>query len=477
MRHILLIIAFFPALAFAQPIKKWSLEDCVNYAKQKNLDIKRSRLNVESSQSNYDQAVWDQIPTLNVGASGGTNFGRNIDPTTNRFINQSITTVGVTASSSVLIYNGFTVRNNIKRNKANLDASLSDLQKAENDVMLAVVGQFLVVVFNRELLEVNKLQLENSKEQLNRIQKLVQAGSSRLSDELNQKSQVATNELNVVTAENNLALAVLQLKQMMLIPADEPFDIEIPDFEVDEGRILNESSSDIYQVAVGSLPEIKAAEIREESAILGEMAAKGRFQPSLTANFSFNTNFSSASENRPIFGTATIPPTAIGTVDNVMGDTVLSFTQSVLTQVGTDANGIGDQLTSNRNGFVGLRLNIPIFNNYQTRLSHQQARISRDNASVQKKDTEMGLRQTIESAYLDAVAAEKTYHSRRDQVEALEEAFRVIEKQYNLGAANSVDYQVQANNLNVAKSDFVRSKYDLIFKRKILDFYQGKPLY
>ncbi len=430
MRSLFVLFTLLPFLAFSQPLKKWSLEECVDYAKQKNLDIKRSRLNVESSKANYDQAVWDQIPTLNIGASGGTNFGRNIDPTTNRFINQSITTVGVTASSSVLIYNGFTVRNNIKRNKASLNASLADLQKAENDLMLNVVSQFLVVVFNRELLEVQKLQLDNSKEQLERLEKMVEAGASRVSDELNQKSQVATNELNVVTAENNLALAILGLKQMMLIPADEPFDIEIPDFEVDENRILNETSSQIYNVALSTMPEIKSVEIGEESAIMGEKAAKGRFQPSLTANFSFNTNYSSASQDRPIFGSATVPPSAIGTVNNIPGDTVYSFTQDIITQIGSDPNPLSDQLTENRNGFVGLRLNIPILNNRQTRLNYQQARISRDNATIQKKDVEMGLRQTIEQAYLDAVAAEKTYHSRRDQVEALEESFRVVEKQY-----------------------------------------------
>lgn len=478
MRILVFLIVLIPFLGQAQmPIKKWSLEDCVDYAKQKNLNIKRSRLDVESAQANYEQSIWDQIPTLNVGASGGTNFGRNIDPTTNRFINQSITTVGITASSGVLIYNGFTVRNNIKQNERNKEASLADLEKTENDVMLQVVANFLTVVFNRELLEVNRLQLESSKEQLIRIEKLVQAGSSRVSDEMNQRSQVATNELNVITAENNLALAILALKQIMMIPADEPFDIEIPDFEVDEGRILGENSDEIYRSALNIMPEIRSADIRQEGAIMGEKSAKGRFQPTLTANFSFNTNYSSAAQDRAIFESQLIPPTAIGTVNLDPNQTVYSYERNQFVQVGTEPNDLSDQLTDNRNGFVGLRLNIPIFNNYQTRLGFQQARISRENAEVQKKDTEMGLRQTIEQAYYDVLAAEKTFVARGQQVEALEESFRVIEKQYNLGAANSVDYQVQANSLNVAKSDFVRSKYDLIFKRKILDFYQGKPLY
>jgi outer membrane protein len=478
MKRIFLLFVFIPCLSFGQNmIKKWSLRECVEYGKQKNLNIKRSLLGVENAQASHDQAIWNQIPTLNLGASGGTNFGRNIDPTTNRFINQEITTVGLTASSSVVIYNGFTVRNNIKRAKSDLNASLSDLKKAENDVMLAVVTNFLTVVFNRELLEVNNLQLQTSKEQLRRIEKLVKAGSSRVSDEMDQRAQVATNELNVVTAENNLLLAILVLKQVMQLPANEPFDIDIPDFVIGKRLDPSENSNDIYQVALTTLPEIKSVEIREEGARMNEKSARGRFQPSLTANFSFNTNFSSAAQNRSVFDFINIPPTAIGTVQNSPTDTVLSFSQTTLGRIGTEDNGLAEQLGTNRNGFVGIRLNIPIFNNRQTRLSVQQARISRENASIQKTDVETVLRQTIEQSYFDVVAAEKTYYARQKQVEALEESFRVTEKQYNLGAVNSVDYQVISNNLNVAKSDFVRSKYDLIFKGKILDFYQGKPLY
>ncbi len=478
MRVSLIILLLLPILSFGQaPLKKWTLEECVEYAKQKNLDIKRSLLTVEGAQATNKQAIADQYPTLNVGASGGTNFGRNIDPTSNRFINQSITTVGLNANANMLLYNGFAVRNNIKRTSSDLEASLSDLKKAENDVMLLVVQNFLTVLFNQELLEVNKLQWENSKEQLKRIEKLVQAGSSRVSDEMNQRSQVATNELNVVTAENNLFLSVLQLKQSMQLPADEPFDIDIPNFEVEENIKLNQSSGDIYQVALTTLPEIKSAQIREESSVHRESSARGQFQPSLSLNASFNTNYSSFAQDRTIFGNVTIPSSPIGTVNPMGADTVYSFTQSTLGVIGTENVGLTDQLTENRNGFIGLRLNIPILNNLQTRTSHQQAVIAKENATINLTNEKMVLRQTVEQAYYNVLAAEKTYNARKQQVSAIEESFRVIEKQYNLGAANSVDYQVIANNLNVSKSDLVRAKYDLIFQRKILDFYQGNPLY
>jgi outer membrane protein len=444
MRTTLLSICI--VLAFTlQGQTPFSLEQCVDIAVENNLDVQRSKLSLENAETDLKESRLSRYPTANASANYGVSWGRSIDPVTNAFVTQRINSFRPNLNSGVTLFNAFQINNTIKGNEKEVTASELDVQRSVNDVSLNVVTFFLNVLLNKELLENAKFQLESSKEQLLRTEKLVESGALPITNKLELISQVSTNEVNVVNAENNLSLALLNLKQAMLLPADQPLEIEEPEVDAEEPD-LDISSSEVYQVAEGSLPEIQAADLRVRSAELNLQAAKALRYPSISVNAGLGSNFSSAVKD--------FDPTLDGT----------EFT-------------FQEQIEENFNQFVSINLNIPIFNGLQAQANVQRSKIAMRQADINAQEQRNFLRQTIESAYNDALAASKSYAAAQRQVEALEETFRSVKNQYNLGAANFTDYQVAENNLFQARTDLTRAKYDFVFRKKLLDFYQGKPIF
>lgn len=307
----------------------------------------------------------------------------------------------------------------------------------------------------------------------------MEAGALPKSNELNLDAQVATNEVNVVTAENALALSLLQLKQALQLPASTPLDIVMPDIDV-EDLVLDQNRQDIYLIAKETLPEMKSATLKTESANYGVKAQRGNFYPRLSLNGSVNSNYSSASDRQRFItdgGDPTITYPQIGVVGGT-GGTPVYTTDPVSVPSGYYVDGYGrrDQLKDNIFRQVSIGLSIPIFNNLSTRSSYQRQVINRQLAEVSAKEVDNTLRQNVETAYNDAVAAWKTYSSSLRQVSAREEAFRMTKQRFDIGATPYVEYQVAENDLFQSKTDLARAKYDFILKKKVLDFYQGKPV-
>jgi len=455
----------------------WTYSECLDYALENNLMVKRGELDYELNQVNLTQAKADIYPTVNFGGQYGVNWGRSIDPTTNLFVAQRIQSAGVSGGSSVTIFGGLQKLNTIKQNKVNLEASSNDLEKAQNDVILNVVTFYTNVIFNRELLETAKLQLGTTTQQLTRTEKLVEAGSLPISEVLDLQSQQASNELEVVNAENSLNLALLNLKQVMQMPATESLDVVVPDIKEEDYALTVLSVTDIYSSAELNMPEVRSADLNVESSMLGEKIAKGGLYPSLRLGYSMFTNYSDALDPKTMadgtFGTpGEIPNAGFITGDPTQTITLLTPNPNFIEV----DNGISDQFSDNLSRALSLSISIPIFNGLAVRSNSQRAVISREIAEINALEVRNQLRQIIETAYNDAVASSKAYEASQKQVQALEESFRVTEKRYNLGAVNFVDYQIAQNNLFRAKSDLVRTKYDYIFKTKILDFYQGNPI-
>lgn len=455
---------------------KYSLEECIKIAYEKNLTIQRSEIDLKVSEVTKSQSQFERLPNFNMNANYGANWGRSIDPTTNSFITQQNNSSNINGQSNLTIFNGMQITNSIKQANINYEASQADLEKARNDVGLNVATLYLNVIFNKELLSNAQYQLSSTDQQLDRTKKLVDAGALPVTNLLDLQAQSASNEVSVVNAENNYNLAVLNLKQALLIPASDPFEVEIPDLDpkLDETVLL--SSEEIYQTAETIMPEIKSARLRIEEADLNYKISKGAYLPTLTLSAGFNTNYSSfADQDRQIYDGTTVQTQQIGYVAS-SGDQVLADIPVPNVVETTSGFPIGEQYRENISKNIGLNLSIPVFNRFKTRASVQQSVLNRDRAQIASQEVKNQLRQSIESAYNDMVAASKTYTSSQKQVEALEEAYRVTENQYNLGAANFVDYQVASNNLYMAKSDLLRAKFDFIFKQKILDFYLGKPI-
>lgn len=458
-----------------QDVDEWTLQECVKIALDNNLNVRRSIYNVEGFKVGLFQSKMAFMPTLNAGSSYGQNYGRAVNPVTNQFINRDNNTINIQANSSLLLFNGLRLQNSFRQSIRDYEASEQDLEKAKNDVIINVVTLYVNVIFNQELYDNANFQLNSSQQQLERIKKQVAVGGLPKGDELNQEAQVATNEVNLINQENALNLSLLQLKQAMQIPGSTPMRVEVPDLQPQD-LVLDEDPNLLYEIALQSMPEIKSASLKVESAQLGLKASKGGLYPRLALNGSAASNYSSAQDvpRTTIVGTTT-GSTPVGTV--TIGSNQYSvFGNEPVTQVVSDGYNQRDQLTDNLFKQVSLSLTIPVFNGWQNRAGVQRAAINHEIANINIQETKNVLRQTIETAYNDALAAAKSYSASLKQVRAREEAYRMAKQRFELGGINYFEYQISENDLFQAKSDLARGKYNFIFKKKILDFYQGKPI-
>jgi outer membrane protein len=452
----------------------WSLQRCLEYAKTTNIDLKRAELNTRSSQVAVDQAQSSRLPNLNGNINGGNNFGYSINPFTNQFQSQSIQSLNAGVGSNVTLFNGFRIANNIKQSKIDLEAREQDLLQAEYDLSLNVTLAYLNILRNGEIVESARLQVANTQEQLDRTAKLVKAGSLAQADLIQLESQLATDELQLVNAQNQLEMAYLTLQQLLRLDPNESFGIEKPELADPEQNILTANAYEIYQTAEATQPFIKSADLNVKSAGLDIEIAKAGLLPSLNASANAGTGYASGRQI-PV-GTQVQTFTNEVEVSINGGEVIpaeITSTQSINV---FDKYALPDQMIDNIGGSVSLSLNIPIYNRGQNNANIQRAELALQNAQLTAESQRQLLEQTIQQAYVDAKSAYSSYSSTVKQVEALELTFKNTEKQFNLGVANSTEYLLATNNLNRARNDLVRNKFNYIFRTKVLDFYQGKPL-
>lgn len=453
----------------------WPMRKAIDFALEQSLVVKRSEFNAERYHIDFDESKFALLPTLNGNITHGYNRGRSINPVTNLFTTAQIQSNQLGAQSSLTLFNGLRMQNNIKQGRYYYEASVEDLAKAKNDVILNVANLYINVVFNKELLQTSKLQVASTQEQLTRTKSQVAAGALPRSNELQLEAQLASNELTLINQENALALSLLQLKQAMQLDAGVRIDVEVPEIEV-EDLVLDQSRDEIFESALRNMPEIRSSKMKIEGADFAWKAARGNYYPRLTVGGSLTSNYSSASNGQRFFldGGSTSTIKEIGYVD---GSNTKVF-GSIVTPTGTYQEGYGriDQFRDNLYKAVGFTLSIPILNGMQTRLSVQRAVIARNEAEVAAQEVRNQLRQSIESAYNSALSASKTYVAASKQVAAAEEAFRMLKQRYDIGAANFAEYQVSNNDFFRAQSDLSRAKYNYIFTKKVLDFYQNKPI-
>lgn len=449
----------------------WTLEECIEYALENNLDVQRSVLTVSSSEVDWKQAKLQRYPNFNASGSYGSNWGRSIDPVTNLFTNQQINSVNFGASSDVTVFNGFSVNNDIKQNSFNYQASVKELEVTKNNVMLNIVGFYTNVLFTRELMQNAEKQLNSIEQQTERTRIQVDAGALPQASLLDLQSQRATQELNLVNAENNYVQAKIQLKLAMQLPPEVDVEIEVPEIDVNANLVQELSALEIYDIALATMPEIQSADLSLEGSSHGLKAAKGRRYPSFFIRGNVFTNYSDRITERSVQVGDEVTTRPIGFVEGT-NQTVLT----VIPLTSQENFGFSEQMNENLSQSLTVGINVPIFNRGQFSSQIQRAEITQDRAEINKQDREYQLWQQIQQSYNDVYAASKSYNASLLAVEASKESYRVLTRQFNNGAANFVDYLVSENTYFQAESDLLRAKYDLIFKQKILDFYQGKPL-
>ena len=471
-RLLTLVIIFSAGVyhhGFTQKI--WTLEDCINYALENNLDINKQLFAVENNRVMVLQSGLNMLPTLNASGSNVVNFGQTIDQYTNTFATKTVRSNNFNISSNVSLFSGLQKLNTWKANKISLLASNYDLDVLKNNISLSVAGYYLDILFNLELLDVAKEQLRITTSQAERMQKLVEAGSSAKGDLLNIQAQKAAEQLNVVDAENRLYISNISLQQLIEIPVTRDFHVEKPTLKPVQPPRDKITAEVIFDHAVKSRPEIKSAELRVEIAQKRLAIARGVVQPTLTLNGSWGTGYSGAAEQ--------IDPTKPAIHDTVPVGFVSTTGDMVMMPQVNHAYRIKsftDQLRDNSNQSVGLYLNIPIFNGWSGRTAISQAKIQKSEAELDLGIKTRDLRKLIEQAFADASSSLQKFNASQEKVNAQQEAFKYAQQKFDVGMMTSFDYNNSKKDLTKAESDLLQAKYDFIFKTTILDFYMGNPI-
>lgn len=424
----------------AQAQQTWSLQKCIDYALENNIQIKQQALNSDYYNNQHKQAKFNRLPNLNANFQNNMNYGRTIG-SDNTYLDINSNSTSGSLSSNVTLWNGFTLKNSIKMAEMDLRASLEEMQKAKDDIMLNIAASYLEILFADELLIVTEDLLKITQLQIDRTGKLVEAGSLAKGSLLEIEAQYAREELNVVNAQNRVQLAYLSLYQFLELPSTESFKIEKPVLPEISANMTMLNSMDVFKNAVQIRPAVKGAEFKLESARKQLLIAKGNLMPSLT------------------FG---------GNYYNFYNNKYTSFQGAKIE--------FSDQLKSNERFGFGATLNIPIFNRYQAQTGVSNAQIQVENTELQLQSTKNLLRKDIEQAYTNALASFKRYVANQKAVVSSTEAFRYTEEKFNVGMINSVEYNQVKNNLTNAQSDLLQAKYEYIFRTKILDFYNGQPI-
>jgi outer membrane protein len=453
--------------------EKVTLQEAIDFALKNNLSIKQNSLQVEQGLNTLEQSKWAKYPSLN----GGTNFnvftGRNINPFTNGIITNTVGSNGFGLNSAVTIFDGYQTRNGIALNQLNLEASRLDLQAMKNQITLNIVVGYLNVLSQQDLLAVSQRQIEVTQTQLERTQKLVNAGSLPETNLYDIKAQLANDEVSVVNAENAIISAKLTLKQLMNSAADR--DIDVVRVEVPNPNIqpYPNSSAQVYEIAQGFLADVQAADMRVKASQKGVDIAKGLKMPVISATANINSNYTTAAENVSV--TQRIVETEAGFVN--VGGTRYPVIAFVPTSSATSEKiNYFRQLTGNANNSFGVSVRIPIFNGYSTKFRLTTAQINQKQSEIQADNVRLRLRQDIDQAYVNLTNSAKRFSALGKQVSALEESFRAAESRFNVGSLNALDYSISKTNLDRARINQIQAKYDYIFRIKILDYYQNKPL-
>lgn len=447
---------------------EWTLEDCIKYAFDNNIQIKRQELQSDMAKNNYTQSKMDRLPDLNAGTSFNSSYGRSVDRFTNDFTNTNVLSANGSIQSSVVLFAGFQIYNNIQLNKYNVERSLQDYQKAKNDMALQIATVYLQILFAQEALDIATNQLDVTRLQLDKTKKLVEVGNKAKGDLLQIQAQEANEKYNVTNAKNNLNIAYLSLRQLLELQDSTDFKIRRPDsMKIDNANILL-SVNEIYNESETKLPQVKSAEYQLKSYEKGLNAAYGQLSPTLSLSGSYYTGFSDA---RKQVISSTTSDQVIGYVEGTNASVYTPITQY---QEGNYP--FFDQLRDNNNKSISLNLNIPIFNKFQTRTNISNARIRVNDAKFNVAQVKKDLYQEIEKAHADAVAAYERFKSAQEAVTSNEESFKYVQQKYEVGMVSSVDFNIAKNDLIKAQSDLIQAKYEYIFKLKVLDFYRGNIL-
>lgn len=419
-----------------QPDTLWSLDACIRYAQQRNIDVQQQSLEVEKSDVELSTARYSRLPDLNAAVGYNVSFGRGTSADNIRKT-ETLQTGSFDLSTSVPLFQGWGINRRIKGGKLDLAAAVEELGRAREDVAVQVTTLYLTVLYNKELVEVAERQLGLSRQQSARSRELVAAGKEPESVLYESEALAANDALTLARARNDLQLALLDLSQALNRPSAAGFDILTPKLDSVTLASLHRLGSveAVYNYATEHQPRIRAGRLRLESSENAVKIARSALYPSLALRAGFGTGIYSSLDQD-----------------------------------------FWPQFDKNKSEFVGLSMNIPIFNRRATHNNIRMARLSVRARQLALADAEQTLRKEIEQAWYNADAAYNQYRSALVALDAARIAFSAIECRAEAGRATLYDFADAKTRMEKAESDLTRAKYEFLFRQKLLDYYRGEPL-
>lgn len=449
-----------------------SLKQCIETGLANNLDVQQRQLMNQSDKATLLQAKMNMLPDLNGSANLAFNQGRSIDPYTNSPVTEAFNSSNYSISSNVVLFNGFAIQNNIKRNSLVYQASAMEWQQVKDNLTINIILSYLQVLSSADQLEQAKNQLAVSAEQLHRLEILGKEGGIRPKDLSDMKGQYASDQMAIVNSQNAMETAMISLCRWMNIPYDK--NITLEKIEPDALAAKYETQpSEIYETALKQLAIIKAVDFRQQAAARAIKVARGQLFPTLSFGASVSTRYVSGTMQSHYLNTVYVP-----TSDSALVGGVRYPVYRYEDKFGTPTKiGFREQLNNNRSTYYGFSLSVPIFNALSQRTRLKQAQINYKIADLTAKTTRTQLGQDIDAAYVNMTAASGRYKSLLDQVSAFNESFRSSDILFKQGVSNSFEYLTAKNNADRAKINLIIAKYDFVLRTKILDYYQGKQLW
>jgi outer membrane protein len=431
----------------------WTLERCIRHAIDHNITIKQIELQKESAEIELNTSQMSRLPDLNANAGQSWNFGRT--PTsTGLYENISQSTSSFSIGSSIPLFTGFRIPNEIERNKLELKAATENLEKAKEDLALNIASLFLQVLFNKEIVRINEEQLNLSQTQVERTKVMVRVGKVPQSQQYDMEAQIAKDEVALIQAENNLELALLDLKQSLELENEISFDVYTPEIEdaIAQYRSSVQPPQIIFNNAVKIKPVIKEQQYRVQSAEKTLKIAESGYLPSLSLNLGYSTGY-------------------------YYSYNLKDLTDPITGEVYHPKNSpFSEQIRDKSGENISFSLSIPIFNRYSVRNQVRNAKLNIQNQQLALDNTKKTLFKEIQTAYLNATAAQEKYRASEKAVIASNESFRYAQERYETGKTSVFEFNEARTKLIQSQSEQIQSKYDYIFRTKILDFYNGVPI-
>ncbi len=433
--HFLLLL-FFPFLFFSQ--EKWNLKKCIEYALENNISIKQAKVNSKIQEQVVKANQGAFLPNLNGSVGQSFTFSKGFsNPTLGTTASGNSSNFNLGLSSNWTVFNGFQNLNTYRKGKIDQEYADLNLEVLKNDVSLNIVNAYLQLLFAKEQETVSKSSLELNQLQYERVNTLFKNGAEAKASVYEAEANVARAEQTLVQAQNTIRSSKLNLSQLLQLPFDSSFNIQNISLDLLNSELMLQTPEEIYNEALEVRPEIHYAGLAIESADKDIDIAKGAYLPSLDLGYTWGDNYYNVYEqNDP------------------------NFT---------------DQLKDNYQHRFSLSLVVPLFNRWNTKTAVQRAQLSKENQELNLENTKFTLRQNIETSYIDALNAEKTYTAAQKSVKSTKIALEYAEKRFKTGSANNYDFEQAKNNYISAQVDLINAKYDYVFKVKVMEFYAGKP--